>query len=515
MRASIIIVCFGQRAVTEACLESLGSALGDRIGDEWELVLVDNASPDDTLDLLHEWRDRATVVALESNRDFAGGCNVGAAAATGEVLVFLNNDTIVAPGTLELLVEQASEPDVGVTGPRLHYPDGTIQHAGVWMVREPGNLVTPYHLFLHEPGDLEASAIQADLDCVTGACLVMRASVFAELGGFDADYRNGWEDVDLCLRVRMQGLRIVYRGDVAFVHAEGATRSTVRFDGKNEARFRARWNRVLDDDLAAFGTIWDATYAPPVPESAELGFISVLGPVRGLGAAGAHTRAVIAALERMGRRPSAADPIEPVVEPRLNRSEWAAIRTAMSRSPAPGAAVVDALGVGTPVRPGALTAGGDLVLVVLPAHDLLAAQDVLAAGHDVGGPMLVLPTARTRQVELLVQRWAPAARLLPASSSETTLVALAERCDVVIAVDPADRWDRTALVCAGTGAAVVVREDGPAAEILDEFAGTLAAGPRAVEQRAARRDRVAIACADDTVLGPLLKTRELAPTTRP
>ena len=97
-RASIITVTYGQRALTEQCLRSLEACLGKALGREWELVMVDNSSPDDTPELLRTRADRATVRLLDHNRNFAGGCNLGASLSRGEVLIFLNSDTVVRPG---------------------------------------------------------------------------------------------------------------------------------------------------------------------------------------------------------------------------------------------------------------------------------------------------------------------------------------------------------------------------------------------------------------------------------
>ena len=112
---------------------------------------------------------------------------------------------------------------MAIAGPRLLFPDGTIQHAGVGFLRNALG-VMPQHVFHHQDGMLPAARGTYELDCVTGACLVIRRDVFEQLGGFDEGYRNGLEDVDLCLRARMAGHRVVYRGDIAFVHAEGASR---------------------------------------------------------------------------------------------------------------------------------------------------------------------------------------------------------------------------------------------------------------------------------------------------
>lgn len=505
MRASIIIVCYGQRAVTERCLESLDAALGDAIGQAWELVLVDNASPDDTLELLRAWESRATVVELPSNRNFSGGCNAGATAARGDVLVFLNNDTIVAPGALETLVEQAREPGVGAVGPRLLYPGGTLQHAGVWMIREPSDEVVPYHLFHHEAGDLPAAAIITDLDCVTAACLVMAKACFAAVGGFDEAYANGWEDVDLCLRIRVAGHRIVYRGDVAFVHDEGATRGRKHDPNDNAAIFNARWQRVLEDDLPSFKQIWGATYGPPEAGPDEPADVIVDGFVSGLGPAAAQARAVIRALEHVGRAPAVRDPHPPTIVPRMTVDEWAAIQRAYGREPDAGTPRLDPLRLPAPVLVGACGAGGGGTLAVLPAHDLELSAAILAYAARCPGPLAIYPSARTPVVDALIADLGPACDVLEPATSEWMLAALARLADVVIACDPADRWDRQALVAAGCGAAVVVHAGGPAARVLGDLCSTLSDDPPRPDPgaRTARHRVVRQACAPERVLAGL------------
>src|SRR4051794_15192174 len=222
---SIVIVTLGKREVTERCLETLDEAFGDRLGRDVELVLVDNGSPDDTPELLRSWEDRATVILLDENRNYAGGNNVGARAATGDVLVLLNNDTEVFPGVLDALAAQALDPGVAIAGCRLLYPDRTIQHGGCAWWRAPDGVVRPFHLFRHEAGDLPAACATFDCDFVTAACIAVRREMFFELGGFDQSYVNGWEDVDLCVRARLTGQRVVYRGDIAVIHREKVTRT--------------------------------------------------------------------------------------------------------------------------------------------------------------------------------------------------------------------------------------------------------------------------------------------------
>ncbi len=352
-RASIIIVTYGQRELTAQCLRSLERSLGDRLGTEWELVLIDNASPDGTPDLLRTWSDRAVVRLLSENRNFAGGCNAGAAEARGEVLVFLNNDTEVTPGALETLADQALEPGVAVAGCRLLFPDGTLQHAGVAFLHGQalGGAAMPQHIFHHQDRDLPAARGSFELDCVTAACMAVRAAVFRAVGEFDESYQNGLEDVDLCLRIRLAGERIVYRGDVAIVHHEGASRgkggqlwatpARAAAMRHNDLRFVAGWASQLDQDDELAARLWDAALEDRPPDRlATTADVVVFGQPGGIGPAADEARALLAAFAARGVVPAAADSPRPTVVPRLTGAMDSLLDQARRRFPVPGARCV-------------------------------------------------------------------------------------------------------------------------------------------------------------------------------
>src|SRR5262245_5461843 len=125
-KSTVIIPVFNQASLTAQCLQTI-------LGRETcEVIVVDDASTDATPKTLADFGDRITVVKHRANSGFASSCNDGAAAASGNYLVFLNNDTIPQPGWLELLVQYADDhPEAAVVGARLLYPNETIQHAGV------------------------------------------------------------------------------------------------------------------------------------------------------------------------------------------------------------------------------------------------------------------------------------------------------------------------------------------------------------------------------------------------
>jgi GT2 family glycosyltransferase len=129
----------------------------------------------------------------------------------GDPIVFLNDDTEPEPGWLEALCVPFADPAIGITGARLTYPDGRIQHAGVYLDR-PGGVLTAHNVLTDEPS--------REVDAVTGACMAVRRATWEQLGGFDTGFVNGYEDVDLCLRAQAAGWRVWYTADSRVVHHE-------------------------------------------------------------------------------------------------------------------------------------------------------------------------------------------------------------------------------------------------------------------------------------------------------
>lgn len=151
------------------------------------------------------------VVADDPNASFAENCNTGAQYAPGEILVFLNDDTEPQDGWLGALCRPFDDPRVGITGARLTYPDGRIQHAGVYL-DSPGGVLTAHNVLTDEPS--------REVEAVTGACMAVRREAWTQLGGFDVGYINGYEDVDLCLRARAEGWQVWYCADAHVIHHE-------------------------------------------------------------------------------------------------------------------------------------------------------------------------------------------------------------------------------------------------------------------------------------------------------
>ncbi len=246
-KASIIIPVFNKLDLTRQCLTALASLT---TMPDYEVIIVDNASTDGTAEFLAGLGGDVQVIRNPENYGFAIACNQGAGAARGEFLVFLNNDTIPTEGWLTVLVDEVERhPDVAVVGSKLLYEDGTIQHAGVAFSRI---MFTPYHIYRKFPADSPVVNRRREFQCVTGACMLVRRDVFEQAGRFDEGFKNGFEDVDLCLKIRERGWRIVYRPDSVVYHLESQTPGRKTHDTDNARRLLERWSKkwwIPDEDL--------------------------------------------------------------------------------------------------------------------------------------------------------------------------------------------------------------------------------------------------------------------------
>jgi len=224
---SIVIPLFNQVGLTRACVESLIIA-----NDPVEVLLVDNGSTDETAEycqaLTHAPREsRTTFVSIrnDENLGFAAACNQGARAANSERVLFLNNDTEVDPGWLEPLLTTLAHPEVAAVGAKLLYPDRTIQHAGVVITNDPTNPkgFLASHWLAGVPSDHPLVNERREFQAVTAACMLVERRCFFEAGEFDTSFWNGFEDIDLCLKLREVGLKVMYEPNSVVIHHESAS----------------------------------------------------------------------------------------------------------------------------------------------------------------------------------------------------------------------------------------------------------------------------------------------------
>lgn len=210
-----------------------------------EVILMDNETTDArSLQLMEQ--SSARRIPFPDPFNFSRANNQGAIAATGDFLVFLNNDTeIITADWLEHLLYYAEQPDVGASGAVLIYEDRTVQHAGVAL----GMRGTADHTMRGFPVDLDgyagSLACAREVSALTGACLMIRKSLFLEIGGFNEHFFTAYQDVDLCLRLRERGLRLICTPRAVVVHHESVSRRSY-YDMIDRALLLDQWESVIE-----------------------------------------------------------------------------------------------------------------------------------------------------------------------------------------------------------------------------------------------------------------------------
>ncbi len=233
MDVSIILVNYRSREKTRRCLCSLRKA--DFSGVSHETIVVDNSETADFDTSFEREFPEAVFLSSGKNLGMGGGNNRGAERATGKFFLILNPDTLVRPDAVRLLFLGMKErEDIGIMGPKLLNPDGTLQYSclrfpKVWtpIVRRTslGRLV-PAYLGRYLMTDFDHETIR-DVDWMIGSCLMIRADFYRRVGGFDERFFMYFEDTDLCRRAWRSGLRVVYLPEAVVIHdhARGSARS--------------------------------------------------------------------------------------------------------------------------------------------------------------------------------------------------------------------------------------------------------------------------------------------------
>ena len=256
-KVTIIIPYREHAGMTRACVEALW-AVTDYAN--YEVVLMDNwSTTDEALDFATEMSrgHRTRVIRVEEPFNFSRINNIAVAATEGEFLLFLNNDVMVhEPRWLEQMVGEAlAGPQVGIVGNKLLYPSGLVQHGGV--ILGVGGIADHAHRGLERdaPGYMGRAISAQDLSAVTAACMLCRRDAFNEVGGFDeTSLWIAYNDVDLCLKIRRAGYRIVWTAGSIAEHRESLSRGS-DFKPEHQTRFfrenqimEERWREALAED---------------------------------------------------------------------------------------------------------------------------------------------------------------------------------------------------------------------------------------------------------------------------
>lgn len=249
MRVGIVIPVWNLwEKMTFPCLQSLvkNTSLADI-----HVYLVDNASTDETAEAEKAGqslfgKEHFTYIRNQENMGFAIACNQGAEAARKdghEYILFLNNDTIVTPNWLPPLVKALDNPNLGMVGPLLLYPDKTVQHCGV--------TVTPVqqlrHIYANFQPTHSAVLRKRKFRIITGAALLCRTKQFFEFGKFYEGYKNGMEDVDLCYTYVEQGFMQQVVSESIVYHYTSQTLGRLDKDVDNSKLLYTRKPRIIPD----------------------------------------------------------------------------------------------------------------------------------------------------------------------------------------------------------------------------------------------------------------------------
>ncbi len=300
-RASVLIVCHRQVDLLGRCLKSLRRNGSSAVSYETLVLFNGTAAADQqrVRPALHG----ATVIESGVNLGFGGGNNRLAALATGELLVFLNDDAEPQPGWLDALVETAdAHPEAGAVGSRILHPDGSLQEAGSLLWRDGSTTGVGRGL----APDSRRFQYLREVDYASACSLLVRRATFERSGGFDEGYYPGYlEDVDLCLAIRSQGERVLYQPRSVAIHHESQTggRAKEFLILRGRRRLRQKWSAELArraevrpwDELAVELAVHRARNSPRrvlivedrIPDpGAGSGFGRMLDAIRSLSGAG-------------------------------------------------------------------------------------------------------------------------------------------------------------------------------------------------------------------------------------
>lgn len=225
VKVSIIIVSYNSGEFIKGCIEFLLKS----IPNGFEVIVLDNASSDDTVFILKNFLPKIKLIESDKNLGFAKGNNQAAKLANGEYLFFLNPDTYASTASIkELVTFYESQEDAGIVAPKVVKPNGTIQPTvknlpTIWKAIKEYVFGVKHAYSEYVP----SSQNQVLVESVYGAAMLIKKDLYIKLGGFDEKYFLYYEDADLCKRARDSGKKIYYYPRVTIRHLVGATKSEV------------------------------------------------------------------------------------------------------------------------------------------------------------------------------------------------------------------------------------------------------------------------------------------------
>jgi ADP-heptose:LPS heptosyltransferase/GT2 family glycosyltransferase len=241
-KVSIIIPTCAAHGYIETCI---GTLRAKTAYPDYEIVCIDNIPAADVAWKVWLAQNSDIVVDIPDAFNWSIFNNRAAAAATGDYLLFLNDDIeIVQPGWLDAMMEHADRPEVGITGPQLLYRDGKVQHAGMFLANNGIGRHAFRFAAKDDPCYFGLALTQRNVMAVTGACMLVRRDTFDRLGRFDEAHQIVNNDLDFCLRAHRAGLLTVFTPYATLIHYELASRAKLK-DVFDLTHFNAAWKTTF------------------------------------------------------------------------------------------------------------------------------------------------------------------------------------------------------------------------------------------------------------------------------
>ncbi|MFH0854817.1 MAG: glycosyltransferase family 2 protein [bacterium] len=256
MDLSIIIVNYKCRDLVKVCINNLKAALASNKNNDlrYEIIVVDNDSNDGIKDMLFKNFPEVKFIQLAENKGYGGGNNAGIKTARGKYVLILNPDVMVLEGAIEKMrAFMEAHPEIGILGPQLLNPDGTIQPSCMRFYK----FFTPVcrrlaflqylsfvkkELARFEMGDFDHKKNQEIEDWIFGPCLMVRKKAIDEAGCFDERFLLFFEDTDLCRRFKLAGWKIYYLADAKVIHMD--ERLSQKSKGLKALRHKTTWIHI-------------------------------------------------------------------------------------------------------------------------------------------------------------------------------------------------------------------------------------------------------------------------------
>lgn len=240
-QVSIIIPTKDNLKLLQACIESIQTKSSYK---NYEIIIVDNNSKkEETKRYLNTLKHK--VLSYPQPFNFSSINNLAVTNAKGEHVIFLNDDTqVISQHWIERMLEHSVKPNVGAVGALLLYPNNTIQHVGV-LIGVGGIAIHAFEGLPKENQGYKGLVHQVrECSAVTGACLMIKKSLFEQVGGFDEHFAYSFNDVDICLRLREKGYLIIYTPHAVLYHHGTSTRPYTE-DEKEIVYFVKRWHDLI------------------------------------------------------------------------------------------------------------------------------------------------------------------------------------------------------------------------------------------------------------------------------